>query len=361
MSEPKPQWRIESEHLELARKLAHDHALRTPLVPLPPPDAAPLEPTSRVWLKLESEQKTGSFKVRGALTKLASLDADERAAGVVTASAGNHGMGIAHAAKALGISARVYIPSGTPDIKRLGIARLGAEVRVTEEPGYDATEALARADEDGRVFVSPYDDPFVAAGNGGSIAWELLDSLPALTTVVLPVGGGGLLAGLAAGMGEREVRLIGVQSELSDAMTRSLSSGETVTEMDAVDTLAEGLEGGVSSTTHALALEAGVEMATVSEAEIAMAMRYARKKLGRTLEGSAATALAYALRERDSFRGDVVVLLTGSNVDAKIMDTIGQGADTSKRVGNDSASEPPENTGKVSRSIDALTADDEVS
>ena len=308
-------WVIEREHLEGASRVVGRHALRTALVP-----AAPLGPN--VWLKLESEQKTGSFKVRGALARLAALSAAERERGVVAASAGNHGLGVAFAARTLGIEARVFVPRDAPMVKREGIARYGARVEVMDEPGYDAAErrALAAVVNTGEVFVSPYDDPWVAAGNGGTLAAEVFGQLTDVGAFVLPVGGGGLLAGIAAAachMGKRAA-LIGVQSEASPAMTRSLADGKAYQTWDSDPTFAEGLEGGVTAGSVARAKAAGVQMHLVSEAAIAEALRFAGATLGHRIEGSAAVTIAHLMANPPSGEGATVVVITGKNVDRRV-------------------------------------------
>lgn len=309
-----PAWRIGAEHLEVARRVVAGHATRTPLVPAPT-----VHP--RLWLKLESHQHTGSFKVRGALTRMSVLTEHERAAGVVAASAGNHGLGVAFAAARLGVRARVFVPAQTPAVKRDGIRELGAEVVVRDEPGYDAAEEAARRDAEatGAVFVSPYDDPWVAAGNGGTVGFEVLEALPRVDAIVCPVGGGGLVCGLAAARAAlgRSHALVGVNTQASPGMLRSFEEGRAIEALPPAATLAEGLEGGVRPTTFLLAREAGVRMQAVSEEAIADAMRWARDVLGTPVEGSGAVGLAWVRGALASLPGDgpVVVVVTGRNVD----------------------------------------------
>ena len=320
MSEPA--WRIGPEHLDAATRVVAAHATRTPLVP-----GTSIHP--RVWLKLEAHQHTGSFKVRGALTRLASLSPAEKGAGVVTASAGNHGLGVSYAAARLDVRAKVYVPRSTPAVKRDGIGRLGgAEVVVCEHEGYDATEQEAHreAESSGAVFVSPYDDPWVAAGNGGTVGFEILDALPTLDAIVCPVGGGGLICGIAAARETRgrDVGLVGVNTEASPGMLRSFEEGHAVEALPPAETLAEGLEGGVKPTTYLLAREAGVQMAAVSEAEIADAMRFARDVLGTPVEGSGAVGITWARNHADAMPGTgaIVVVVTGRNVDPERLATL---------------------------------------
>jgi len=310
-------WTVEPEHLTEARRVVDRHALRTPLTPAPQ-----LGP--RFWIKWESQQHTGSFKLRGALAKLANLPRVAKKH-VVAASAGNHGLGVAWAARALGIRATVFVPANVAEVKRAGIAALGAEVVVTDAEGYDATEVLARAhaEENGLELVSPYDDPFVAAGNGGTVGEEIFDQLVGVDAIVFPVGGGGFLAGLAAARADRDAKLVGVNTDASPGMARSLEQGAAIEELDYAPTLAEGLEGGVSVSTFEAAREADVAMFTVGEDEIAAAMRFARTELAAIVEGSAAVGLAWA---RDPERvatipgdGPIVVVVTGKNVDADVL------------------------------------------
>jgi threonine dehydratase len=308
-------WTITDEHLDAAIEAVRAHALRTPLVPAP-------ELSPRVFLKLETEQRTGSFKLRGALAKLASLPAEARAKPIVTASAGNHGLGVAEAAARLGFAARVYVPKGVPLVKRDGIAARGATVVVTESEGYDDTEELAReaALELGVPFVSAFDDPWVAAGNGGTLGLEIFDQLPELDVVVAPVGGGGLMAGLAAARaraGRGSTRLVGVQSEACPAMKRSIDEGRAIERMRATGpTRAEGLEGGVTPTTFALVRDAVERIDLVSEEAIGEAMTFAKERLGHVLEGSAATVIAWAHAHaaQEPGQGAIVLVATGRNV-----------------------------------------------
>lgn len=307
---------IEAHHLEGARATIARFLSPSPL------RRASLGAAGRdVWLKLESEQPTGSFKVRGALARMAMLDDAERARGVIAASAGNHGMGVAWAGRELGVACTVYVPRGVPRVKRDGIAALGARVVVTGHQGYDDTEAEAQraAATEGAIFVSPYDDPWVAAGNGGTVGLEVLAAMPDCATIVAPVGGGGLIVGLgAARRGGRHPAIVGVQSEASPAMARSFELGTALERFRGGPTLAEGLEGGVSARIFAAAREVldGVEL--VREDEIAEAMRAAREELDLVIEGSAAVALAWMRRPTTHpamATGPTVIVITGRNVD----------------------------------------------
>ncbi len=318
-------WRIEGQHLAEATAAVRAHARQTPLV-----DLAALGPGALA--KLETEQETGSFKLRGALAALAALDPAARARGVVTASAGNHGYGLARAGAILGVPVTAFVSGAAPRVKREGMERAGARVVAVGAAGYDDVEAEAReaAAREGLPFVSPFDDPRVAAGNGGTIGLELLDALPSLRTVVAPVGGGGLVAGLLAVLAARgsSARVVGVQSDACPAMVQSLALGRALTRFAGAPTLAEGLEGGVSESTFAAA-KALWRMDTVSEDAIASAMRFATRELALPLEGSAAVALAWALAHAGDagLERPLVVILTGRNVDARVLRAIGAAND----------------------------------
>ncbi len=289
---------------------------------------------SRVWLALETLQVTGSFKVRGALAALARVsESDGAKARVVAASAGNHAAGVAHAARALGVEATVVMPRGAPEAKRARVLACGARLVEVPSTHYDDAEAraLTLAKETGATFVSPYDDVDVAAGNGGSLGFEIARALGRTPDVVVcPIGGGGLASGLGRALFESSGRdgtrrVWGAQSEACPAMAQSLESGRAVTRLEAAgETLAEGLEGGISETgfKRARAVVAGVLV--VREAAIAGAMSHALAELGLAIEGSAATALAPILgglpaplltAAATPGGRDLVAVITGRNVD----------------------------------------------
>ena len=283
---------------------------------------------ARVWVALESLQVTGSFKVRGALLALSRLAASG-ATSVVAASAGNHGAGVAYAANVLDMDATIVVPRTAPEAKRARIASQGAKLVVADALGYDAAEreAIALAEKTRAPFVSPYDDVAVVAGNGGSLGAEIeaaLGRCPA--AVIAPFGGGGLATGLACAL--PAARVWGAQSDASPAFAMSLEKGAAIETLDAADTLADGLEGGISKTAfeRARAVVAGV--AVVSESEIAAAMTAAYRSLGVTIEGSAAAAIAPLLdslpeeMRPPSSDADLVVVLTGRNVDRSRLEAV---------------------------------------
>ena len=320
-----------AEHLERARGLAkrfpEAHLREVTLIP------APIErPGSRLrcWLALECMQVTGSFKVRGALLAMEALvaAAHGKPVEVIAASAGNHGIGVSLAAKVLGAKATVVVPRGAPKTKTDKIASYGATIVHAQSTGYDdaEAEAIELARTRGLPFLSPYDDLDVLSGNGASLGFEIIDKLGKLPDLVYaPIGGGGLATGLALAItdGTPSSRVWGVQSEASCAFAQSLETGLAVTTLPPAETLAEGLEGGISVRGFARARQVLAGALVVTEEEIANAMRFGVRELGLTLEGSAAVALAAALSalpvppptEGSAVDGDLVVVLTGRNVD----------------------------------------------
>jgi threonine dehydratase len=302
----------------------------TPLVPAP---ALGRRTGADVWLKLESLQRTGSFKVRGAAARLAALALESPPGGrpkrVVAASAGNHGLGVALAAQAYGIDATVLVSAQTPEVKRAGIAALGARVEVAGAT-YDEAEAAARrraAEADDVVFVSAFDDDHVIAGNGGLLAREILAQLPDVQAIVVPVGGGGLAGGIGVEVVPRGIKLLGASPEVNCAMRRSLDEGRAYTTYEGGPTLAEGLEGAVSERTFQMARDYFPEIALVSEVAIRQAIVYAYRSLGVVCEASAAPALAALLDDASPIRGRrTVVLVSGGNIEPALLDQLLTGA-----------------------------------
>jgi threonine dehydratase len=270
-----------------------------------------------VWLKLETAQRTGSFKLRGAYNAIASLSAEERARGLVTASAGNHGQGVALAASLVGARALVFVPADAPEAKKRRIARWGAELREVEG-GYDEAHhaAEAHAARTGATFVHAFSDPAVVAGQG-TVGLEIVQELPAVRTIVVPVGGGGIAGGIgvvARAMGSG-VRVIGVQTEETAAMHASLAAGRLVSPPYGA-TLCEGLSGDVDERSLALAAEVVDGVVLVTEAAVRRAVRTLFQEEGIVAEGSAAVGVAAVLEGAvERIGGPAAVVLTGSNVD----------------------------------------------
>lgn len=272
-----------------------------------------------VWLKLESLQITGSFKVRGAFVRMTELSGDERRRGVVTCSAGNHGKGIAYVSRLLSIPARIYVPKTVDEAKYQGMLAMGADVVRTDCPGYDETEALARqeARNVGRPFLSAFDDESIMAGNGGSLAVEVLEDVPAARTFVLPVGGGGLSAGFAFYARERipDARIVGCQHELSPALKLSLERGEAVLSLPPIETAAAGIEGGMGALPFEVLRTRTDRVALLSEEEIFEAVRWMLDEHQYLVEPSAAVTVAACLTGKAGrLDSPTVVVLSGRNV-----------------------------------------------
>ncbi|MEO7456709.1 MAG: threonine/serine dehydratase [Gemmatimonadaceae bacterium] len=273
-----------------------------------------------VHLKCEFLQRTGSFKLRGAFNALASLPHDVRERGIVASSAGNHGLGVAYAARMFGVLARIFVPATAPDVKRDGILALGAEVD-QEQPHYDAAHeaAVEYAATRGMTFVNPCAGETLLAGQG-TVALEILEELPNVCAMVAPVGGGGLIGGMAAltRAVAPHVRMVGAQSERTDAMARSMAAGHRV-DIDVLPTLADGLAGQIDDTGLAIAQFAIDEMRVVTESEISSAIAWLARAHDARVEGSAACSVASVMTTRfASLPGPVAVVLTGGNIDDRL-------------------------------------------
>lgn len=283
-----------------------------------------------VYLKLECEQITGSFKLRGAFNTIASLPESARRAGVVASSAGNHGLGVAWAAKHFGVPATIFIPSTAPRVKREGIEALGATVDA-ESPHYDAAmeRAIEFARARGATFIHPCTGDALIAGQG-TVALEILEELPNLATLVTPVGGAGLLGGCGLLLRHvaPSVTIIGAQSENTPAMARSLAASAVVP-IPSIPTLADGLAGDVD----ALALDIGQHtldaMLTLPEEAIARAIAWLAREEGLVVEGSGAVGVAAVLEGRVEGEGPVGVIVSGGNIDGErheeVLRTAGRG------------------------------------
>lgn len=279
-----------------------------------------------VLVKAEGLQRTGSFKIRGAAAKIASLPDEAARRGVVTASAGNHGLGVAMAAALRNVGATVVVPETSPAVKRRGIEALGAELLVHGH-GFDESARRAHdlAGERGATFLSAVDDERVLLGNGALLAEELAAQVGGLGTddlVVVPVGGGGLASGIGAMLRDSGLTLIGVEPDSNCAMRRSLERGRALTEFpEGGETIAEGLEGAVGERCFALCRELLREVVTVSEEGMLRAMALAYRRIGLILEPSAAASLAAVLEHPAALKADrVICVATGSNVDPDLLD-----------------------------------------
>jgi threonine dehydratase len=272
-----------------------------------------------VWLKFECFQSTGSFKLRGALNALLQLP---RGTGVLTASAGNHGLGVARAAEILGVQATVVVPETASQAKIDALLHSSAELVLCGQTYDDAEAAAIRlAGERGIPFVSAYNDPAVVAG-GGTIALEILEDLPNARTLLVPAGGGGLIGGIgvAAHGLDRSIAVIGAQSVASPALHAALKAGALV-QVEVRPSLADGLAGNVAANSITLdLLKDHVDtVALVEEADIAAAMRWLLDHEHVLVEGSAAVGVAALLHGLQPPEGPVVVVLTGRNVAAAVL------------------------------------------
>jgi threonine dehydratase len=278
---------------------------------------------TRVSLKLENLQHTGSFKVRGALNKILSLADHERARGVVTASTGNHGAAVAYALGRLGSAGVVFVPPSIPDGKRRRIEQLGAEVRVVGHDPVDAERHARRyAAERGLTYVSPYNDPKVLGGQG-TLGVELHRQIERFDAVFVALGGGGLISGVAGYLKavRPDVEIIACSPENSPVMMESVKAGR-ILEMPSRPTLSEGTAGGVEagSITFETCRDLVDDYVSVSEAQIAAELlRFVRSR-SMLIEGAAAVALASYRKLQDRFRGrHAVIVLCGGNIDPETL------------------------------------------
>ena len=306
-----------------AQKLIKPYVWRTPLLP-----SAGLSARSGadVHLKLECWQRTGSFKERGALTKLASLSSNDLARGVVTASAGNHGLGVAYASQALGLPpVTVFVPETAPTSKVRRLLTYGCELHHAGQD-YDACHAIAEAyaQEQGALYLSAYDDPVVIAGQG-TTGLELIQELPDVEAILVPVGGGGLIAGLAVVTKtvNPRIHVVGVQPEASPAAFLSFRDGRAYETFDAGPTICDGLAGGFGRVPFELAGDLIDEILVVPEADIRQAVAWLAVKEQMVVEGAGAISIAPLLNGQFPSRGKkIAAVLTGRNLDPDVLRAI---------------------------------------
>lgn len=291
-----------------AREIVSKHVRRTPLLRS---DWLSSETGAEVWLKCENLQRTGSFKVRGGFAHLGLFPASKE--GVLAASAGNHGQGLAMAARAFDVPCTIVVPKSVPRVKEEAIRSFGARVIKSPFDGYDDTELWARENGAGR-WVSAFDDPGVIAGNGGTTGLEIFDEVPDIDTIVTPCGGGGCAIGLGVVAKERNGRVIGVNSDASPGMWLSRKDGKAYLKIDSKPTIAEGLEGGVSEVSYRLGLEYIDEVVLARESDLGKVVAEIARREKMVVEGSAAAGVA-ALLDGQVSGNKIAVLLTGSNID----------------------------------------------
>jgi threonine dehydratase len=281
-----------------------------------------------VFLKLENQQVTNSFKIRGVINKLLCLTAEEKVRGVVTASAGNHGQAVAFGGQKLGFSTKIVVPVNTPKVKVDGIRSFGGELVLFGET-YPEAEQKAKeiAKSEGRLYISPYNDEYIIAGHG-TAGLEIFEQLPNVDVVLVPVGGGGLISGISIAIKSLKpsVRVIGVQSEAVPIMYESLEEGKIVApHRHEQKTIAEGLAGGIEkgSVTFSIVKQFVNRVMLVKEETIRKAVSLLCKLENQKVEGSGAVGVAMLLENPFLFRGKtIVIVVTGGNIDDSLLNDI---------------------------------------
>lgn len=300
----------EWEHrIAAAAAVVGDHLARTPLVPITLGGF-----TAPAYLKLETLQPTGSFKVRGALAAVAASAAHGRR--VVTASAGNHGLGMAYAATRMGARATVVVPQNASPAKIDALRRFDIDLRLIGD-GYDDAEAAAQelGQQNGARYVSAYTDPDVIAGQATAVR-EIAEALPGAARIVVPVGGGGLASGTVLGAPER-YQVLGVETAASRAVSASMAAGRIV-QVPVAATIADGLAGNIASDTLAPSIltAAGVDVVAAAEAAIERAVTVLALEHGLVCEGSGAVGIAAAMNAQVPTDLPTVFVITGRNITA---------------------------------------------
>ena len=279
-----------------------------------------------VHLKLELFQRTGSFKLRGATNRIATLSDAQRERGVVTASAVNHAQGVALAATRIGADSTIVMPEHAPISKVKATRSYGGDVMLYGED-YDAAAERAHQieDEEGRTYVHAFDDDYVMAGQG-TIALEIYDALPDVETVVVPIGGGGLISGIATALKghDESIRVVGVQAEGASSVAESLEKGHRI-EREGVETIADGIATRtVGERTFEVIQERVDEVVTVSDSEIAVALTTLLERSKTLAEGAGAVALAAVMENKFDYADDetIVPALCGGNIDLNTLTNV---------------------------------------
>ena len=279
---------------------------------------------SQIYLKTEDLQSTGSFKLRGAYIKIASLSSEERACGVIASSAGNHAQGVAMAARMFDTPATIVMPAGAPLSKVKATREMGANV-VLHGTVYDDAyaEACRIQQETGATFIHPFDDPMVIAGQG-TIGLEIMDDMPDVRTLVVPIGGGGLASGVAAAvkMLHPDVRVIGVQAAGAAGMKASMEAGH-VGELDSAKTIADGIAvKKPGQLTFELCSRYVDEIVTVDDDEIAQAILLLMERGKMVAEGAGAASVAAIMSRKFDVSGKVAAVISGGNIDVTMISRI---------------------------------------
>ena len=309
----------------LARRRIHHLVYRTPLI-----ESQPLSQLtgSEAYLKLENLQKTGSFKLRGATNKIKSLEPESLEKGVITVSSGNHGLAVSSAARELGIPAYVSLSRATASQKVAAIEKMGAHVLMDGNSYDEAAEVAAKVKNDlNLTMIEPFDDPDIIAGQG-TIGLELLEDLPEIDTVLVPLSGGGLLSGIALALKtiKPAIHVVGVSMDQGAAMIESIKAGRIV-EVDEQPSLADALIGGLGRENHFtmdMVIKYVDETVLVSEDEIAAGMVFALEQHHLVLEGGGAVGIAALMAKKVKHLGEqIVIVASGGNANLpQLMDLV---------------------------------------
>jgi len=277
-----------------------------------------------VYLKLENVHEIGAFKVRGAANKILSLSEEEKKQGVTTYSTGNHGMAVAYVAKKLGINAVICISNRVPQVKVDNLKSMGVQVEIYGSSQDDARERCYQLQQEkGLTVVEPFDDPYVISGQG-TIGLEILEELPNVTNVIVPLSGGGLLSGIGLALKSNDptIKVTGSCMNHSAVMYESLKAGKPVV-LNEKDTLADSLLGGIgldNQFTFQMVQKYMDDIVLVTEEEIAYSMGFMLNYHRIVVEGAAATSVAAVLKEKHiGGNGDIVIIISGQNVDLSIL------------------------------------------
>ena len=314
---------IELSEIVQARRLISDVVLKTPFV------SAPLlseRVDANIFLKKENLQLTGAYKIRGAFNKIASLSEEEKANGVVAASAGNHAQGVGYSARYFGIKAVIIMPEATPLLKVTGTKALGAEV-ILHGDNYDEAYAYALkyAKDNSLTFVHPFEDEKIIAGQG-TVGLEMIDEVKDLNTILVPIGGGGLITGIASAVKQIDpsIRIIGIVSKGAPAMYNSYKAGD-VQNSKSVRTIADGIAvRDVSPKNLKHILGCVDDIVTVDDEEIATAVLYLLERQKIVVEGAGATGVAAVIHKKFEFKKgeNIGIVLSGGNIDVQMLSVI---------------------------------------
>ncbi len=314
---------IELSKIVKARRLIFDVIAKTPFVYAP---ILSEKVGANMYLKKENLQLTGAYKIRGAFNKIASLSDEEKKRGVVAASAGNHAQGVAYSARHFGIKAVIIMPEATPLLKVTGTKSLGAEVILHGDNYDEAYEyALNYAKENSLTFIHPFEDEKVMAGQG-TVALEMLDEIKDLDTVLVPIGGGGLISGVASAIKQIDpsIRVIGVTSSGAPAMYNSFKS-KKAQNTKSVRTIADGIAvRDVSEVTLSHILELVDDVIQVDDEEIASAVLFLLEKQKLVVEGGGAVGVAAVMHKKFDFKKNekIATILSGGNIDVQMLSVI---------------------------------------